>query len=58
VTHPSPGSMKGTPSIAGVVASYDATFSQYPASLRMQESKKEVLVIDICLLDRLTLTTL
>ena len=42
MTHPSPGSLKGTPSIAGVVASIDADFAQYPASLRLQESKKEV----------------
>ncbi|KAA8895278.1 Piwi domain-containing protein [Sphaerosporella brunnea] len=43
VTHPSPGSLKGTPSIAGVVASYDAVFSQYPASLRLQKTKQEMI---------------
>ena len=42
VTHPGPGSLKGTPSIAAVVASIDAKYAQYPASLRLQESKKEV----------------
>lgn len=42
VTHPSPGSLKGTPSIAAVVASVDNTFAHYPASLRLQESRKEV----------------
>jgi len=42
VTHPGIGSVKGTPSIAAVVASYDAYFAQYPCSLRTQESKKEV----------------
>ncbi|TFK29440.1 argonaute-like protein [Coprinopsis marcescibilis] len=42
VTHPGPGSTSGTPSIAAVVASCDAEFSQYPCSLEMQESKKEM----------------
>jgi eukaryotic translation initiation factor 2C len=44
VTHPSPGSVRGTPSIAAVVGSTDINFGQYPASLRLQESKKEVRV--------------
>lgn len=42
VTHPGPGSLKGTPSIAAVVASVDEQYAQYPASLRIQETKKEV----------------
>ena len=42
VTHPGPGSAKGTPSIAAVVASVDDNFAQYPASLQIQETKKEV----------------
>jgi len=42
VTHPGPGSIEGTPSIAAVVASIDDTFVQFPASLRCQETKKEV----------------
>ncbi len=42
VTHPGPATVKGTPSIAAVVASADLRFSQYPASMRIQESKKEV----------------
>lgn len=42
VTHPSPGSIKGTPSIAAVVATIDDHFAQFPASLKIQESKKEV----------------
>ena len=41
VTHPGPSTVKGTPSIAAVVASVDANFAQYPASMRIQESKKE-----------------
>lgn len=42
VTHPGPGSIKGTPSIAAVVASIDEHFAQYPASMEIQETKKEV----------------
>ena len=42
VTHPAPGSMEGVPSIAGVVASYDSNFCQFPGSLRCQDSKKEM----------------
>lgn len=45
VTHPSPGSVKGTPSIAAVVATIDDNFAQFPASLRIQETKKEVSVL-------------
>jgi hypothetical protein len=37
VTHPSPLSAPGTPSIAAVVASVDSDFIQYPASLRIQQ---------------------
>ncbi|KAJ8516713.1 hypothetical protein ONZ45_g6006 [Pleurotus djamor] len=43
VTHPGPGSIEGTPSIAAVVASVDHQFVQFPASLRVQQSKKEML---------------
>ncbi|KAF8804178.1 argonaute-like protein [Phlegmacium glaucopus] len=43
VTHPGPGSREGTPSIAAVVASVDDSFVQFPASLRIQASKKEML---------------
>ena len=42
VTHPGPGTVKGTPSIAAVVASTDKDFGQFPASLRIQETRKEV----------------
>lgn len=42
VTHPGPGAVKGTPSIAAVTGSIDTDYAQFPASLRMQESKKEV----------------
>ncbi|KAG1734940.1 ribonuclease H-like domain-containing protein [Suillus paluster] len=43
VTHPGPASKAGTPSIAAVVATIDNTFAQCPASLRCQESKKEMI---------------
>jgi eukaryotic translation initiation factor 2C len=43
VTHPSPGSVRGTPSVAAVVATIDDTFAQLPASLKIQQTKKEVL---------------
>ena len=42
VTHPGPASVPGSPSIAGVVASVDKDFVQFPASLRLQRSKQEV----------------
>ena len=42
VTHPAPGNMEGTPSIAAVVASTDAQYAQWPGSIRCQESKKEI----------------
>ena len=44
VTHPGIGSKGGTPSIAAVVASVDDSFVQFPASIRIQESKKEVVL--------------
>lgn len=47
VTHPGPGSREGTPSIAAVVASVDDSFVQFPASLRVQGTKKEVPVIPV-----------
>jgi len=43
VTHPGPGSSKGAPSIAAIVASVDNRFAQYPASLRIQEPRKEMI---------------
>ena len=42
VTHPSPGSQEGAPSIAGVVASIDNKYGQWPASVSCQESRKEM----------------
>lgn len=42
VTHPAPGNMELTPSIAAVVASVDNTYAQWPGSIRCQDSKKEM----------------
>lgn len=42
VTHPSPDSSKRAPSIAGVVANYDRYLCQWPASLRRQEGRVEM----------------
>ncbi len=39
--HPAPGA-EGRPSYTAVVGSVDEGFSQYPASLRIQEGKQEV----------------
>jgi eukaryotic translation initiation factor 2C len=50
VTHPGISSIRETPSIAAVVASVDRDCVHFPASLRMQESKKEVCVtLDVSL---------
>ncbi|QRV95662.1 protein argonaute 5 [Ceratobasidium sp. AG-Ba] len=55
VTHPSPGSVRGTPSIAAVVGSVDSMFGQFPASLRLQESKKEMITdLKEMMIERLT----
>ena len=42
VTHPAPGSIEGTPSIAAVVSSVNAQYAQWPGSIRCQETKKEM----------------
>lgn len=44
VTHPSPGSLVGAPSIAGVVANIDKRFAQWPASISLQETAKQEMV--------------
>ena len=43
VTHPSPGSASNAPSIAGMVASVDKWLGQWPADLRIQEPRKEMI---------------
>jgi len=56
VTHPGPGSVKGTPSIAAVVASWDHEYAQYPASMEIQESRKEMVTnLDKMMIARLDL---
>jgi eukaryotic translation initiation factor 2C len=42
VTHPSPGSTDSAPSVAGIVASVDKAFGQWPADLRIQTSRQEM----------------
>ncbi|KAL9010648.1 MAG: hypothetical protein Q9173_004437 [Seirophora scorigena] len=42
VTHPSPGSASNAPSVAGMVASVDRWLGQWPADLRIQRSRKEM----------------
>lgn len=42
VTHPSPGSSSNAPSIAGIVASVDEWLGQWPADLRIQPPRQEM----------------
>jgi len=42
VTHPSPGSSSNAPSIASIVASLDQWLAQWPADLRIQAGKQEM----------------
>lgn len=42
VTHPSPGSSESAPSVAGMVASTDKHLGQWPATLRTQTSRQEM----------------
>jgi eukaryotic translation initiation factor 2C len=42
VTHPSPGSKDGAPSVAAVVASIDKYLAQWPCRFAIQESRKEM----------------
>ncbi|KAH7093186.1 Piwi domain-containing protein [Paraphoma chrysanthemicola] len=56
VTHPSPGSADSAPSIAGVVASVDSMFSQYPASMRTQRGRQEMVAeLEAMIIERLKL---
>jgi len=56
VTHPSPGSASNAPSVAGMVASIDKWLAQWPAALRIQESRKEMVTdLDGMLKSRLEL---
>ncbi|KAJ5766223.1 uncharacterized protein N7511_003839 [Penicillium nucicola] len=42
VTHPSPGSAATAPSVAGIVASVDSTLAQWPAEIRVQGARQEM----------------
>ncbi|KAF7589643.1 hypothetical protein BBP40_004016 [Aspergillus hancockii] len=54
VTHPSPGSTSNAPSVAGMVASVDCILGQWPAELRIQRSRQEmVTALDVMLQRRL-----
>lgn len=56
VTHPGPGSVRGTPSIAAVVASVDGNYAQFPVSMEIQESKKEMVTnLEKMMVERLDL---
>jgi hypothetical protein len=54
VTHPSPGSSSNAPSVAGMVASIDRYLGQWPADLRIQRSRQEMVTsLDTMLKSRL-----
>lgn len=42
VTHPSPGSAGNAPSVAGMVASINKSLGQWPAEIRIQDSRQEM----------------
>ena len=42
VTHPSPGSKEGAPSVAAIVASVDRVLGQWPGAVSVQEGRKEM----------------
>ncbi|KAF7714356.1 Uncharacterized protein PECH_001921 [Penicillium ucsense] len=42
VTHPSPGSASTAPSVVGIVASVDAQLAQWPADIRIQPARQEI----------------
>ncbi|POS75038.1 hypothetical protein DHEL01_v206568 [Diaporthe helianthi] len=47
VTHPSPGSSSHAPSVAGMVASTDKHFGQWPGRLSIQETARQEMVSDL-----------
>ena len=56
VTHPSPGSSSDAPSVAGIVASVDKNLAQWPAGLRIQTARQEMVAdLDNLLKTRLNL---
>ncbi|EWC46593.1 hypothetical protein DRE_04080 [Drechslerella stenobrocha 248] len=54
VTHPSPLSAQGSPSIASMVASCDSDFMNYPCSLRIQEKGEMIQGTTEMLMERLS----
>ncbi|KAJ6134543.1 hypothetical protein N7523_000865 [Penicillium sp. IBT 18751x] len=42
VTHPSPGSAGSAPSVAAIVASIDSNLAQWPAEIRIQTARQEM----------------
>jgi Piwi domain. len=42
VTHPSPGSAGTAPSVAAIVASIDSHLAQWPAEIRIQKARQEM----------------
>ena len=56
VTHPAPGSSSNAPSVAGIVASVDRWLAQWPADLRIQTARQEIVSdLDSLLKSRLRL---
>ncbi|KAJ5638279.1 hypothetical protein N7490_008158 [Penicillium lividum] len=56
VTHPSPGSSSNAPSVAAIVASVDPTLAQWPAEIRIQGSRNEMVAdLDVLMQSRLKL---
>ena len=54
VTHPSPSSLQGAPSIAGMVASIDSKLAQWPASITAQRSRSEMVIhLEAMMVERL-----
>jgi hypothetical protein len=54
VTHPSPGSASTAPSVAGIVASVDSTLAQWPAEIRVQGARQEMVAdLETLLVSRL-----
>ena len=54
VTHPSPGSSGNAPSVAGMVSSVDSTLGQWPAEIKVQASRQEMVsdldaMLKVCL---------
>ncbi|KAK0125397.1 hypothetical protein ONS95_000586 [Cadophora gregata] len=56
VTHPSPGSKEGAPSVAGIVASVDRWLGQWPADFNVQTGRKEMVeALESMMISRLKL---